>query len=41
MKEQMVKEKVKRPLNTKIILVIAILVFVMDVSFILLTIRII
>ena len=34
MKEQMVKEKVKRPLNTKIILVIAILVFVMDVSFI-------
>ena len=34
MKEQMVKERVKRPLNTKIILVIAILVFVMDVSFI-------
>ena len=34
MKKQMAKEKVKRPLSNKIILVIAILVFVMDISFI-------
>ena len=34
MKEQMEKEKVKRPLSFKITLVIAILVCVMDISFI-------